>query len=161
LKGSEKPGSQCAYERALLLLARRDHGVAELKKKLVDKGFPENDSDDAIERLLRQDLLDDMRFAEKLADSSIRNGRGVGSKLFSDLRRKGISSDIARHVIEEAASKTPEFETLALILSKRFAAFDPISASQKEKLRVFGYLQRRGFSLSSIIGFFRNQERGV
>jgi regulatory protein len=145
----------------LLLLARRDHGIAELKRKLVDKGFPEKDSDDAIERLLRQNLLNDASFAEKMADASIRNGRGVGSKLFSDLLRKGIPPDIARHAIEEAASRTPEFETLTLILSKRFAAFDPTSASQKEKQRVFGYLQRRGFSLSSIIGFFRNQERGV
>jgi regulatory protein len=161
LKGSEKPGSPCAYERALLLLARRDHGVAELKRKLVDKGFPEKDSDEAIERLLRLGLLDDMHFAGKLADAYVRNGRGVGSKLFSDLRRKGISPDIARHAIEEASSKTPELETLTLILSKRFAAFAPSSASQKEKQRVFGYLQRRGFSLSSIISYFRNQERGV
>jgi regulatory protein len=161
LNGSDKSGSQAAYERGLLLLARRDHGLAELRRKLVDKGFSEIDSDEAIERLLRQDLLDDTRFAEKLVDASIRNGRGVGSKLFSDLRRKGISPDIAHHAIEEAASRTPEFETLTLILSKRFAAFDPISASQKEKQRVFGYLQRRGFSLSSIISFFRNQDRGV
>lgn len=161
MKGTENKGSHCAYERALLLLTRRDHGVAELKRKLVDKGFQEKESDEAIERLLQQDLLNDARFAEKLADASIRNGRGVGSKLFSDLRRKGISPDIALHAIEEAASRTPEFETLSLILAKRFAAFDPISASQKEKQRVFGYLQRRGFSLSSIISFFRNQERGV
>ena len=160
MKGSEKP-SPCAYERALLLLTRRDHGVAELKRKLIGKGFSEKDSNEAIARLLKQDLLDDVRFAEKLVDASIRNGRGVGSKLFSDLRRKGISPDIARHAIEAVASKTPELETLTLILSKRFAAFDPSSASQKEKQRVFGYLQRRGFSLSSIIGFFRNQERGV
>jgi len=161
LKGTEKPGSECAYERALLLLTRRDHGVAELKRKLVDKGFPENDSDEAIEKLLRRGLLDDARFAEKLVDASIRNGRGVGSKLFSDLRKKGISPDVARHAIEEAASRIPELETLTLVLSKRFAAFNPRSASQKEKQRVFGYLQRRGFSLSSIISFFRNQERGV
>jgi regulatory protein len=161
LKGSEKTGSQCAYERALLLLARRDHGVAELKRKLVEKGFPEINSDEAIERLLQQGLLDDVRFAEKIADASVRNGRGVGPKLFSDLIRKGISPDIARHAVEEAASRTHEFEALALILSKRFAAFDPSSAAQKEKQRVFGYLQRRGFSLSSILSFFRNQERGV
>jgi regulatory protein len=161
LKGTEKPSPSCAYERALVLLTRRDHGVAELKKKLVDRGFPEIDSDEAIERLLRQDLLNDVRFAEKLVDSSIRNGRGVGSKLFSDLRRKGIPPDIARKAIEEAASRTPELETLTLVLSKRFAAFDPSSASQKEKQRVFGYLQRRGFTLSSIIDFFRNLERGV
>jgi regulatory protein len=160
LKGSEKP-SPSAYERALLLLTRRDHGVAELKNKLAGKGFPEKDLDEAIERLLRQGLLDDVRFAEKLADASIRNGRGVGSRLFSDLRSKGISPDIARNAIEAAASRTPEIETLTLILSKRFASFDPKSASQKEKQRVFGYLQRRGFTLSTIIGFFRNQERGV
>jgi regulatory protein len=161
LRDSEKPGSACAYERALLLLARRDHGVAELRKKLVDKGFPVKDSDEAIETLMQQGLLDDVRFAERVADASIRSGRGVGPKLFSDLVRKGISPDIARHVVEETASRTPEFETLALILSKRFTAFDPSNASQKEKMRVFGYLQRRGFSLSSIISFFRNQERGV
>lgn len=161
MKGSDNTNSQAAYERALLLLARRDHGVAELKRKLVNKGFPEKDSEDAIERLLQHDLLDDRRFAEKLVDASIRNGRGVGSKLFSDLSRKGISPEIARHAIDNAACRIPEHETLALILSKRFAAFNPSSASQKEKQRVFGYLQRRGFSLSSIISFFRNQDRGV
>lgn len=145
----------------MLLLARRDHGVAELKRKLVNKGFPESDSAEAIERLLQQDLLDDARFADKLVDASIRNGRGVGSKLFSDLLRKGIAPDIARHATDEAASRTPEHETLALILSKRFAAFTPSSASQKEKQKVFGYLQRRGFSFDSIISFFRNQDGGV
>lgn len=161
MKGSDTTGPHAAYERALLLLARRDHSVAELKRKLVDKGFPEIDATDAVARLLQQGLLDDTRFAGMLAHASIRNGRGVGAKIYSDLRRKGISPDIARQATDEAAAETPEHETLDLIFSKRFAAFDPLSASQKEKQRVFSYLQRRGFSLSAIIGFFRNQERGA
>lgn len=140
------------------MLARRDHGVTELKRKLVEKGFSEKDSEEAIEKLLGMELLDDARYAKGLADASVRNGRGVGPKLFSDLRKRGIAPEIARHATDEATAVTPEHEALSSIVSKRFTSFDPTNASLKEKHRVFGYLQRRGFSLASIISFFRDQE---
>jgi regulatory protein len=157
LKGSEQPAARDAYLKALDLLARRDHSRGELKRKLSRRGFAEEELEDTLERLTSQGLLDDARFAAAWVESSLRNGRGIGGKLLVDLQLKGVPPETARQAVAAAAVDHPAEAVLADIVGKRFAAFSNETATPKERQRVYGYLQRRGFSLSSIISYFRNQ----
>ena len=161
LKGSDEPTAEDAYLRALRLLAIRDHGIAELKGKLKAKGFSALAIDAAINRLSDQGLLDDAKFAARWVESALANGRGYGARLLLDLQRKGISRETAHKAVDEAASENLAVQVLDSIVAKRFAAFHPGQATLKERQRVYNFLQRRGFSLSTIISYFRDTNTGV
>jgi len=158
LKGSEQAGVPDIYLRALNLLARRDHTTVELQRKLAARGFSAAAIAAVIEQLAGQGYLDDRRFAERWTEAAIRNGRGYGLRILQELQKRGIPREIAAEAVAAAAAEYPEHDSLAAIVSRRFSAFDPASASQKEKQRVYSYLQRRGFSIQSITGFFNNNE---
>lgn len=156
LSGSDPAASDEVYLRALNLLARRDHSVAELKRKLVARGVPDILVTDALERLCRQGYLDDRRFAERWAEAALRSGKGFGVRLLLELQRRGVDRETAAEAVAGAASEHGERQLLAAVVGKRFSSFDPESAPQKERQRVYAYLQRRGFSLSAIRNYFEN-----
>jgi regulatory protein len=160
LKGSDRPDSVQAYQRALHLLARRDYSEADLKRKLAVRGFAPDSVSEAIERLAGQGLVDDGRFAAKWVESAVRSGRGYGPRLLMDLQRQGISRETAKEVVAAVAKEHGEREVLEAIVSRRFPSFDQLSATRKERQRLYAYLQRRGFSISAIAAFFNNDIYG-
>ena len=161
MKDSENHGAADIYLRALNLLTRRDHTTAELKRKLAIKGFATDSIAGLLARLAEEGYLDDKRFAEIWTESAMRNGRGYGLRILQELQKRGISREIATEAVAAATAEYPELDSLAAIVSKRFSAFDPSVAPTKEKQRVYSYLQRRGFSIHAIAGFFTNRDRGA
>lgn len=161
MKDSEKPGAADIYLRALNLLTRRDHTTAELKRKLAIRGFAADSTAGLLAQLTEEGYLDDKRFAERWTESAMRNGRGYGLRILQELQKRGISREIATEAVAAATAEYPELDSLAAIVSKRFSAFDPAAAPTKEKQRVYSYLQRRGFSIHAITGFFTNRVRGA
>jgi len=161
LKGSENPGVADIYLRALNLLTRRDHTTAELKRKLSIRGFAADSIAELLAQLTGEGYLDDRRFAERWAESAMQSGRGYGLRILQELQKRGISREIATEAVAAASTEYTELDSLAAIASKRFSSFDPADAPMKEKQRVYSYLQRRGFSIHAITGFFTNRARGA
>ena len=146
-----------ALAYAVRALTRRDHSVAEMERKLRDKGFSVGVIAGLIARLGKSGYLDDRRFAERWAESAVRSGRGYGPRLRMELARRGISREIIADVLAGIKASYGEEETLAALVSRRFAGFDPGSATDQEKRRVFSYLQRRGFSAAAIFEYFATE----
>ena len=144
-----------AYQLALRILTRRDHSVAELREKLAAKGVEPPAASEALGRLVAAGYLDDRRFAVSFAAAALRNGRGFGPRLKLELRRRGVADGIIAETLAELAQEHGEEEVLAQIVSRRFGTFVPTEAPERERRRVFGYLQRRGFSLAAILAHFR------
>lgn len=142
------------YLRALNLLARRDHSVAELRRKLLARGFPASRVEEALGRLTLGGYLDDRRFAERWAESALASGRFCGARLALELQRRGVSREVAAEAVGVAAAGHSEEQLLADVMAKRYAAFDPRGASLKERRRVYDYLLRHGFSPAVVKGFF-------
>lgn len=156
MSGSDRAAPDELCQRALNLLARRDHSVAELRRKLLAKGGAEAVVSDLLERLCRQGYLDDRRFAERWAESALRSGKGFGGRLLLELQRRGVDRETAAGAVAEAAAGHGERQLLAAVVARRFSSFDPASAPRKERQRVYAYLQRRGFSIAAIMGYFEN-----
>lgn len=152
-----------AYSCAVRALARRDHSVAELERKLRDRGVAAGIIAEAMARLKKAGYLDDRRFAERWAESAVRNGRGYGPRLHMELARRGVPREIIADVVTRISASFNEEETLAALLARKFAGFDPQAASDRDKRRVIAYLQRRGFSTAAIFRFFRTVDdcRGI
>lgn len=161
MRSTELDEGKRALASALRILARRDMSSAELSRRLTDRGFPEALAGETVTRLRDAGYLDDRRFARQWAESAIRNGRGYGPRLRLELMRQRIPDEIAAEVLGSLAAEYDETETLANLLARKFAGFNPSSATDREKRRVVQYLQRRGFSIAAIFDAFRmNQPEG-
>ncbi|MCL2760066.1 MAG: recombination regulator RecX [Desulfuromonadales bacterium] len=145
---------QRAYIRALNILGRRDHTEAELIKKLTLAKFSPSSIKNCINQLKKGKLINDYKFALNWGGYAIRSGRSYGIKLQMELKRRGVAAGIIAKAISELTEEYKEQEVLENIVSKRFASFNHATSEVKEKQRVYSYLQRRGFSISSISDFF-------
>jgi regulatory protein len=129
-------------ERALGLLARREHSRAELARKLAPHGGV-----DAIATLLddleRENLLSNQRYAESLAVS--RAGRHGSQRLKADLRAKGVADEVAAEVVREA--RAGDLDAARAVWAKKFGR---PAGDAAERARQMRFLAGRGFPLDVV-----------
>ncbi len=124
-------------ERALNLLARREHSRAELARKLA--AHAEADEITALlDHLERENLLSNTRYAEMLLHA--RSGRHGSVRLMADLREKGVPVDVIDAAVNEA--RETDLEAARAVWFKKFGQ-PPRDASERGKQMRF--LAGRGF----------------
>ena len=159
LRSSEPSSPERGYLYALRLLTARDYTVARLREKLLGRGFDETDVDAALGRLLREGWVDDRRFAERFAESALASGRYYGPRLRQEMRRRGLQPELVSEVLGRVLVERDAVEEVRTIIERRFSGFSFSTASDREKRRTIGFLQRRGFSLSAILIALRATEQ--
>lgn len=133
-----------ARDRALYLLGLRDYACKELEKKLLTEARPEIAAR-VVERLCEVGLLDDERYAERLAQSLSRSKQYPKHRVAQELTRRGVDRETASLAAEEIACEDFE-QALALIEKKYYNKMTDRDSRQK----VMASLARRGFSYESI-----------
>jgi regulatory protein len=120
------------------LLARREHGASELKRKLGARGdFAKADIDQAVESLRETGAQSDQRYALAIARSRARKGYGPRF-VAQELASKGI----ARALIQ-ATLKDPDIDWDA---ARQKALGKPVDSPSKEaSAKLKSRLARRGF----------------
>ncbi len=132
-------------QRAVRLLARREHTRAELDRKLAPHGASE-EIETVLNELAQSGLQSDARFAESLIRSQA--GRLGVARLRQSLLTKGISpADIEAQVANPANELPDEDERARGVWQKKFAV-PPENARDWAKQARF--LQGRGFSVEII-----------
>jgi len=140
----DKPKTS-AYDRALGLLARREHSRRELKLKLKQKGYEGEEAGAALDRLGEQRYQDDERFAQSLVRSRVAQGYGP-MRVRAELKSHGLSDARIRAVLEEAAV---DWDASALAqLRRRFGGGS--APDRDEKARRAQFLLRRGFPAATV-----------
>jgi len=123
------------------LLARREHAVHELRRKLIAKGFSEDAAKAAIERARAEGWQSDARYAEALARTRVEAGYGP-LRIDQELSRQGIAPEL------RAAALAPfegEWRARAeAVRRRRFGAAPP--KDFRERARQARFLQYRGFA---------------
>lgn len=138
-------------ERALRLLARREHTRRELARKLAA------DSEDSagIERLLDElearGWLSETRVAEQLIHTR-RNRFGI-RRIERDLRGKGVSDDTVAAALTQL--KAGELEAARGVWRRKFGR---LPASAAERAKQVRFLQGRGFDLEVIFKVIKGAE---
>ncbi|HSL19068.1 MAG TPA: regulatory protein RecX [Methylomirabilota bacterium] len=139
-----------AYDKALKLLARRDHFRAELAEKLRTRGFSDGDIEAALDRLAGLGLLDDERLAGRFAELRAVD-RGWGPRrLELELRKRGVD----RHLAERAARLGDELHRRALATAvRKVAARAPDGWWRlfQRRERLISSLTGRGFDVDEAI----------
>jgi len=135
-KSTPEPGD--LRERALRLLARREHSRAELVRKLGQAGFVQDDIESVLDEFEGKKWLSDQRFAESyVADHRARAG---SIKLAYDLRQRGVSDTIIESVLRE--NRDSELKQAREVWQKKYGA---PPADTAERTRQMRFLQGRGF----------------
>jgi regulatory protein len=144
-----RPTGDC-YLAALRLLTGRDFTVRLLLQRLLQKGFSRSESTAAVERLEGEGYLQDRRFAERFVSSARETGRFVGYRLRQELMRRGVDQVLADELLHEEAALDDQLECAQGLLKRRYPAFDPQQSDDRERRRVAGFLQRRGYGGSVV-----------
>ena len=125
---------------AMDLLARREHSVIELKRKLKRRFGDECAVDDQLAMLAEEGLQSDARFAESFLCQ--RSGSGYGPvRLKAELRERGLSDEQIEQALQELVIDW--CEVASEVLEKKFGPEPP--ADVKEKARRLRFMQYRGF----------------
>ena len=140
-----KSDTRKAVDKAMDLLALRDHAAGELYQKLC-RSFDPHSAAAAVAKMQELNLLDDAGFARRRAAELLRK-RKSRREILNDLSAKGIDRDTAADVAEELFAETgdgesPELETARALVQRQYAA--KLAAGKRDQ--VAAALARRGFS---------------
>ena len=130
-----------AYDRALGLLARREHSRRELKMKLAQKGYDRDESASALETLAEGTEQSDDRFGESLIRRRVAAGYGP-RYIEAELKSHGIAIAPFRAQLDEVDWR----ELARTLVAKRYGR--PADRAGRDKAAQ--YLQRRGFPSDAI-----------
>lgn len=157
-RSTEALSLEQGYQYALKLLSGRDYTRAGMLRKLAGRRVSEGDAEGVVARLVTEGWLDDRRFAERFAEGAVAGGRFFGRRLRLEMRRRGIPADLVNEVAGRLGEEHDEQDDLRCLLERRFPGFRFSSAAEREKRRVIGFLQRRGFGVSAIMEALRAEE---
>ncbi|MCU7960764.1 MAG: recombination regulator RecX [gamma proteobacterium symbiont of Bathyaustriella thionipta] len=131
--------------RAIRLLAIREHSQYELQQKLLRRGFEEAAINTELQKLKQQDLLNENRFAEQYVH--YRRGRGYGPlRITMELQQKRVPEDLIACFVDEHDDSWQQ--DMLRVYRKKFA--NRPAADYKERMRRARFLQYRGFSAEAI-----------
>lgn len=134
-----------ARASALASLSMREHSTKELMDKLTRKGYEPESIDVVIEECLKNNYLNDQRFAEIYWRS--RSSKGFGpNKILMELKLRGISATLAQ---ETALQPELDFyDVIKKTYQKKYKNTEIIDYKDKAKRQ--NYLYQRGFSSDEI-----------
>jgi regulatory protein len=146
-------------EVAMALLARREHTVAELRKKLKDKGYELSEINTIIETLQAKNYLNDTRAAALLVQRRAVGSKWGAGRIAQELAAKGIGKELAKSrlaALTEGEAGQAGHDWLATatgLLRAKYKQPLPTEATEKrkEQARRLGFLQRRGFTMQQAL----------
>ena len=139
----------CRYKKTLAkksaagTLARRSVSKNELLKKLIMKGFSEEDALEAVDWFSQRGFVDDETYSRAVSDYYKK--RGYGSiRIKQELMRRGISKELSENALFNMGSYESE---LSMLVQKKLGGDTPT----KEKIKkTIAFLIRRGFKYDEI-----------
>lgn len=135
-----------ARERAYYLLGYRDHSCKELYDKLLKSARPEIAAE-IVALMQEQGLLDDEKYARKLAAYYLESKRWGSRRVYQELYRRGIDRDTAQAALEDCAVD-PGAQIRAIIERKYAAVLE--DGDWKARQKVAAALARLGYSYDDI-----------
>ena len=135
--------------RCMNLLKSREYTTQQLRRKLMQGGYPEAVAEEALNYVASFHYTDDLRYATDYIASRqhVKSRRWIEQHLYS----KGISGDLiaqAWQKLQAQGGTREEYSVVQQLLAKK--NYHPESADLKEKRRIYAYLLRNGYSHETI-----------
>ncbi|WP_210397035.1 regulatory protein RecX [Motiliproteus sediminis] len=137
--------TQQLRNRAIALLARREHSQHELTTKLAGSEASAEQVAEVIAQLQADGLQSDERYAASLVRSLVARGQGP-LRVHQSLKQKGVSGELARLALE--AADVDWFSQAEMVQQKRFG--DVTTDTPKEYARQVRFMLYRGFDQDQV-----------
>lgn len=132
-----------ARERALRMLGYRDRSETEVRRALVDDGYPADVAGAIVDRLVEVELIDDARFAHAWVRTRLASGLGP-RRIARELTEKGISAEVASSAIADEDQDDAVERARRVLRGRR-----PDSRAERE--RFLRKLVARGFDIATAL----------
>lgn len=145
------PPASAIYDRALKLLGFRARSVAELRRRLLQKGSSAAEVDVVITRLREQKLLDDADFARQFARTKVLGAGASRRRIVQELTRKGVAREVADRAVADL-QETDGLDASAAIhrvARKKWTSLGKLDDFTRRR-RLYAFLARRGFDPDEI-----------
>lgn len=144
-----------AKSRGMWFLDRSDYSEKTLYEKIVAGGITHTAAARAVARLKELGLIDDQKFATRLA-SQMSSANISKRESYAKLLGKGIPKDIIKSVLEE--TDFDENAQITAVIDKKYRSK---MNSKAEIQKVYAALVRKGFSYSSVSDAIRKYTKEI
>ncbi len=135
-----------ARKKAMDLLMHNDRTEAELRERLLKKGFDASSVEDAVSYVKSFGYVDDERYARNYVE--FYRQRKSARQLAQDLQRRGVDTLYIESALSESGS---DESALKRALEKKVTNPRKLAEySFEEKQKVMAYLYRKGFQMEDI-----------
>jgi regulatory protein len=136
--------------RAVKLLAAKPRSVAELRERLLEKLWTNEEIvDDVMEKLKEYKYLDDEQFARDVAVSKLRQKPQGKRRLQQAMSQKKLDREIVENAIRNAFEKHPEEELIDTAIEKRIR-LKGLPETREDEKKFYDHLMRLGFGYGLI-----------
>lgn len=137
-------------ERAVRLLAARARSVGELKTRLLEKQWTNEEIVDAVLKTLEEHkFVNDEQFAHDLAASKLRQKPQGKRKLQQTLSQKQLDKETVSNALEQVYEETPESDLVEQAIKKRIR-LKGAPETRDDTKKFYYYLMRQGFNYGLI-----------
>ncbi len=138
-------------------LGNRNHSSFELKQKLSKKGYQKKIIDEVIKDLNGKGYIDDHKFAESFVRVRVERRKEGIVKINSELRKRGINSEIISEVISNSSHDPIHFDNALELAKKKYQSLKNKNLEyQKLKGRLFNFLKGKGYTPDIIFSVISN-----
>ena len=142
MKGDRSRGDEDPRPCAERLIARRDHGCEELRRKLLVRGYAPAAVGLVLNDLVRQGYLDDGKFCREFARQALEKGHG-SSYIRAKLALRGA------RLTGPPCTPAEESASLRVFLDRRHLRPGALTPAA-ERAKIIRFLRGRGYSSAAI-----------
>ena len=156
---ADPDSSKGAYLLALRWLTARERSEAQVRQRLVERGYSQTAISPAVARLVAERTLDDRRAATTVARAEANVRRHGSRRVAATLTAMRIDRDLVKEVVREVFGEADEQDLLERALNRRLRGKPERLADPRERRKLLAYLVRQGFSASAASGLLRKRMR--
>ncbi|MBK9247336.1 MAG: regulatory protein RecX [Ignavibacteria bacterium] len=134
-----------AKQRALAFATYKPRTEMQVRRKLQETSFSQQEQDLAIQYLTEFNYLDDAEYSRMFVKDFLLRKPSSASRVKMELRKRGITELQALEAIEQFFPKDDTF-TLAVKAAEKKIRSVKHKPHEKQRMALIGYLQRQGFT---------------
>lgn len=132
--------------RAMHLLESMARTEEQLRRKLLQGGCPEDVAEEAINYVKSFGYINDEAYIRSFIES--RKDKKSRREIYALLGQKGVKGEAVDRILSEIYEAHSDKEAIRELLRKK--RYDPETADDRERQKIYGYLVRKGFRYEDI-----------
>lgn len=135
----------------LKLLGYKARSEYEIKEKMLKKGYSQNSINEAIKYLKELKYIDDEEYAKSYIKDRVNTKKLGYNRIKSELYNRRIDSIILENTMNETYNSEDEYDRALELAERKMNTSYRNDDTQAAYRKLGGFLQRKGYSMDTII----------